>query len=147
MSGENPRVCNQGILNYLLIKLRGDNNIFQFWNTVKSMIAQPELRNAVDRVQKGITNAFIRITCILTLFKFIFAKSIIVRIYIQDHQTCTSQAYMYCMIHCSEEIKTCDLYDHFFITALEHSLPCCYDNVIDHDYGECMFPLKTGTCT
>jgi len=53
LSGENPRVCNQGILNYLLIKLRTDKNFVKFWNAVKSMINHPELREAVKQLQKG----------------------------------------------------------------------------------------------
>jgi len=46
-------VCNQGILNYLLILLRTDKDYVKFWNIVKLLIDQPELRKAVERVQKG----------------------------------------------------------------------------------------------
>ena len=53
LSAENPRVCNQGILNYLLIKLRADKDFVKFWNGVRSMINHPELRMAVERIQKG----------------------------------------------------------------------------------------------
>ena len=58
MSGENPRVGNQGILNYLLIKLRTDKDSVKFWSTVTAMIKEPELRTAVERVkrQKGALN-------------------------------------------------------------------------------------------
>lgn len=54
LSGENPRVCNQGILNYLLIMLRKDKNYEKFWQVIKSMIYQSELRRTVEQVQKGI---------------------------------------------------------------------------------------------
>ena len=40
LSGENPRVCNQGILNYLLIVLRRDKDFGKFWKIVKLMINQ-----------------------------------------------------------------------------------------------------------
>ena len=53
LSGENPRVCNQGILNYLLIKLRSDKNFVKFWKVVKTMIKQPVLRRAVEEIQRG----------------------------------------------------------------------------------------------
>ena len=53
MSGENPRVCNQGILNYLLIALRRDKDFMKFWKVVKSMINQPALEEAANQVQKG----------------------------------------------------------------------------------------------
>ena len=53
LSGENPRVCNQGILNYLLIKLRTDKNFTKFWKVVKTMIKQPVLRSAVEEIQRG----------------------------------------------------------------------------------------------
>ena len=53
LSGENPRVCNQGILNYLLIKLRTDKNFVKFWNTVETMINHPELRHAIEKIQKS----------------------------------------------------------------------------------------------
>ena len=52
LSGENARVCNQGILNYLLIMLRRDKNFVKFWDALRSMINHPELRVAVERVQK-----------------------------------------------------------------------------------------------
>ena len=50
--GKNPRVCNQGILNYLLIKLRTDKNFVKFWSSLAAMIKQPELRIMVDRLRK-----------------------------------------------------------------------------------------------
>ena len=53
LSGENPRVCSQGILNYLLIKLRTDKNFTKFWRTLKTMIKQPVLRSAVEEIQRG----------------------------------------------------------------------------------------------
>ena len=52
LSGENPRVCNQGILNYLLIKLRTDKNFVKFWSSLAAMIKQPELRIMVDRLRR-----------------------------------------------------------------------------------------------
>ena len=52
LSGENPRVCNQGILNYLLIKLRADKDFVKFWDILAAMIKQPELRVAVERIRK-----------------------------------------------------------------------------------------------
>ena len=52
LSGENPRVCNQGILNYLLIKLRTDKNFVKFWSSLAAMIKQPELRIMVERLRK-----------------------------------------------------------------------------------------------
>ena len=54
LSGENPRVRNQGILNYLLIVLRRDKDLGKFWKVVKLMINQPELEEAIKQVQKGI---------------------------------------------------------------------------------------------
>ena len=59
LSGENPRVCNQGILNYLLIVLRRDKDLGKFWRIVKLMINQPELEEAIKQVQKGIYMKFI----------------------------------------------------------------------------------------
>ena len=53
LSGGIPRLCNQGILNYLLIILRRDKDFVKFWNVVKLLIDQPELRKAVERIQKG----------------------------------------------------------------------------------------------
>ena len=63
LSGENPRVCNQGILNYLLIMLRKDKNYEKFWQVIKSMIYQSELRRTVEQVQKGI---YLCYTCMYT---------------------------------------------------------------------------------
>jgi len=53
LSGGIPRLCNQGILNYLLIVLRKDKDFVKFWNVVKLLTDQPELRKAVERIQKG----------------------------------------------------------------------------------------------
>ena len=53
LSGENPRVCNQGILNYLLIKLRTDKDFVKFWKVVRMMINQPELEEAIKQAQEG----------------------------------------------------------------------------------------------
>ena len=53
MSGENPRVCNQGILNYLLIVLRRDKNFEKFWKALKLIIKQPELRRIIEQVHEG----------------------------------------------------------------------------------------------
>ena len=53
LSGGIPRLCNQGILNYLLIVLRRDRDFVKFWNVVKLLIDQPELRKAVERLEKG----------------------------------------------------------------------------------------------
>ena len=47
-------MCNQGVLNYLLIALRRDKDLVKFWKVVKLMINQPEMRNAIEPVQKGI---------------------------------------------------------------------------------------------
>ena len=52
LSGENPRVCNQGILNYLLIVLRTDKNFVKFWSSLAAMVKQPELRMAIERLRK-----------------------------------------------------------------------------------------------
>ena len=52
LSGENPRVCNQGILNYLLIVLRRDKDITKFWKVLQSLTNQPELRKVIGQVQK-----------------------------------------------------------------------------------------------
>ena len=54
MSGENPRVCNQGILNYLLIELRRDKDFAKFREVLKLMIYQPELKKTTEIVLKGI---------------------------------------------------------------------------------------------
>ena len=53
LSGGIPRLCNQGILNYLLIVLRRDRDFVKFWNVVKLLVDQPELRKAVERIQKS----------------------------------------------------------------------------------------------
>jgi len=53
LSGENPRVCNQGILNYLLIMLRRDKNFAKFWKVVKSLTKDLVLRKAVVQIQTG----------------------------------------------------------------------------------------------
>ena len=53
LSGGIPRLCNQGILNYLLIILRRDRDFVKFWNVVKLLIDQPELRKAVERIQNS----------------------------------------------------------------------------------------------
>ena len=54
LSGKNPRVGNQGILNYLLIVLRRDKDLGKFWKIIKSMVNQPKLEEAIKQVQKGI---------------------------------------------------------------------------------------------
>ncbi|XP_065903832.1 uncharacterized protein [Dysidea avara] len=54
LSGGIPRLCNQGILNYLLIILRRDKDFVKFWNIMKLLIDKPELRIVVERIQKGI---------------------------------------------------------------------------------------------
>ena len=56
LSEENPRVCNQGILNYLLIVLRSDKNFGKFWKTLKAMIKEPVLRRVVEEIQRGVYN-------------------------------------------------------------------------------------------
>ena len=53
LSGENPRVCNQGILNYLLIKLRTDKNFVKFWKVLNLLVNQPELRAVIGRIMKS----------------------------------------------------------------------------------------------
>ena len=53
LSGQTSRVCNQGILNYLLIILKTDNKFAKFWKVLKTMIKQPLLRSAVEEVQRG----------------------------------------------------------------------------------------------
>ena len=53
LSGENPRVCNQGILNYLLIILRRDKDFVKFWHVIKSLVNHPKLREVIQRVQRG----------------------------------------------------------------------------------------------
>ena len=52
--GENPRVCNQGILNFLLIVLRKDKNYEKFWRVIRSMIYHSDLRRTIEQVQKSI---------------------------------------------------------------------------------------------
>ena len=52
--GKNPRLCNQGVLNYLLIVLRADKKGFgKFWKVLKTMVKQPLLRSAVEEIQKS----------------------------------------------------------------------------------------------
>ena len=58
MSGENPRLCNQGILNYLLIILRRDKNFVKFWRIIKLMINEPALEKAVEQLQKSKANVW-----------------------------------------------------------------------------------------
>ena len=53
LSGENPRVCNQGILNYLLIMLRKDKDFVKFWHVIKSLVNHSKLREVIQRVQRG----------------------------------------------------------------------------------------------
>ena len=43
------RICNQGILNYLLIELRRDRDLSKFWDTVKVMIEEWDLKKAVGK--------------------------------------------------------------------------------------------------
>ena len=74
LSGENPRVCNQGILNYLLIMLRRDKNFVKFWKVLKTMINHPELRVAVERIQKG-TYTYIRTIKIIKLSAWLYKNS------------------------------------------------------------------------
>ena len=64
LSGENLRVCNQGILNYLLIVLRRDKDLGKFWKTVKLMVNHPELEKAIEHVQEGIHVNFLDVLCI-----------------------------------------------------------------------------------
>ncbi|XP_065910083.1 uncharacterized protein [Dysidea avara] len=45
----NSRICNQSILNYLLIELRQDKNVAKFWDTVITMIQYPALKACMDR--------------------------------------------------------------------------------------------------
>ena len=61
LSEENPRVCNQGILNYLLIKLRANKDFVKFWSTVTAMTKEPELRVAVERLRrrKGLNGTYV----------------------------------------------------------------------------------------
>ena len=59
LSGGIPRQCNQGILNYLLIILRRDKDFVKFWNIVKLLIDQPELRKAVERIQKSTCTVYV----------------------------------------------------------------------------------------
>ena len=54
LSGENPRVCNQGILNYLLIVLRRDKDFVKFWKVVKLLVNHPDFIGVVERIQKGV---------------------------------------------------------------------------------------------
>ena len=54
LSGENPRVCNQGILNYLLIILRRDKDFVKFWKVIKLMNNQPVFENVIEQLQEGI---------------------------------------------------------------------------------------------
>ena len=61
MSGGIPRLCNQGILNYLLIILRRDKDFAKFWNVVKLLVNQPELRKAVERIQKSMLKVIVYI--------------------------------------------------------------------------------------
>ena len=53
LSGENPRVCNQGILNYLLIKLRTGKNFVKFWKVLNLLVNHPKLREVIERIRKG----------------------------------------------------------------------------------------------
>ena len=46
---QNCRMCNQSILNHLLIELRGDKDLVKFWDTVKTMIQFPELKDLTER--------------------------------------------------------------------------------------------------
>ena len=53
LAAKNSRVCNQGILNYLLIVLRRDSKFPKFWKVLKTMIRQPLLRSTVEEIQRG----------------------------------------------------------------------------------------------
>ena len=59
LSGENPRVCNQGILNYLLIVLRRDKDFMKFWQVLKFLTNQPELEKIIGQLRKGTYYIFI----------------------------------------------------------------------------------------
>lgn len=43
------RICNQGLLNYLLIELRRDRNGSKFWDTVKAVTEMEELKKVVEK--------------------------------------------------------------------------------------------------
>jgi len=45
----NYRMCNQSILNYLLIELRQDKNVAKFWDTIIAMVQYPTLKTFMDR--------------------------------------------------------------------------------------------------
>ena len=49
------RICNQSILNYLLIELRNNKDLVKFWDTVKALTQFPVLKELMDkyRVQFG----------------------------------------------------------------------------------------------
>ena len=44
-----PRTCNQGVLNYLLIELRKDRDLLKFWDTVRMVIEELELKKAIEK--------------------------------------------------------------------------------------------------
>jgi len=43
------RICNQGLLNYLLIELRKDRDLPRFWETVMMIIEELELKKTVEK--------------------------------------------------------------------------------------------------
>jgi len=52
----NCRMCNQSILNYLLIELSRDKDLVKFWDTVNTMIQFPELKDLMEiyRLEHGV---------------------------------------------------------------------------------------------
>jgi len=55
------RICNQSILNYLLIELRNNKDLVKFWDTVKALTQFPALKELMDkyRVQFGMFNTIL----------------------------------------------------------------------------------------
>ena len=47
----NRHTCNQGMLNYLLIQLRRDRDLSKFWDTMKAVIEDRELKRVVEKYE------------------------------------------------------------------------------------------------
>jgi len=68
----NCRMCNQSILNYLLIELGQDKNVAKFWNTIIAMVQYPTLKTFMDRYRLWHSKCLYCITRFLSRYFFLW---------------------------------------------------------------------------
>ena len=62
------RICNQGVLNYLLIELRKDRDLLKFWDTVRMVIEDLELKKAIEKYKlQQICKSYVKRTYVIGL--------------------------------------------------------------------------------